>query len=236
MEQEHLILTIDDNPDFNKIVEAVLKKNKFKVITTTTPDKFLETLKKTSPSICLIDLNLDTTSGEGFQLIKAIRNKRGFDIPLLVLSRRSSNDDISHAMQVGATDYIQKPIDEAILVSKIGFALNLYEDDTPKFTFKKVSETLGECEVTTKFDIQSVDELGITILSKSLISKGTQIEVSGQMIDEITGKQNTVETLYVSKNWLEDDYYHMYLDFDSSDTELISNVRRWLVENEKNES
>lgn len=101
---EKLVLTIDDNPDFNKIVKAILEKNNFKVITTTNAEKFLDNLKKISPDLCLIDLNLDKSMGEGFQLIKAIRNKKGFEIPLLVLSRRSSNDDISYALQVGATD------------------------------------------------------------------------------------------------------------------------------------
>lgn len=233
MEKEHLVLTIDDNPDFNKILEAILMKNKFKVVTTTNAERFLDTLKRTSPSICLVDLNLDKTTGEGFQLIKAIRNKRGFEIPLLVLSRRSSNEDISYALQVGATDYIQKPIDEAILLSKISFALNLYQDESTKFTFKKVPESLASCNITSEFEIQNIDELGITIISKSLISKGTKVEISGELIDNVTGKSNTTETFYVSKNWLEDDAYHMYLDFDSGDTELLSNVRRWLVENTK---
>lgn len=228
-----LILTIDDNEDFNKIVSAILKKNNFEVITTTSPNIFFEKLKNTNPALCLIDLNFDKSAGEGFQLIKAIRNKRGFDIPLLVLSRRSSQSDISLALQVGATDYIQKPIDEVTLISKINYALKLYQEDLSRFNFKKISTTLGTCHIKSHFKIYSLDEFGITITSKSLISKGTKIEIAGAALDRITQQNMMKMNVYVSKNWYEGGLYYHYLDFDPSNVELLHKIRRFILDQQK---
>lgn len=117
------VLTVDDDPSFNKLMSVYLKKLKYKFLITTTSEDFLTTLKDKPPHICFVDLNLDNRSGVGFQIIQAIRNKLGSDMPIIVLSARSADEDISKAFDCGATDYLSKPVTIEELDSKI--SLNL---------------------------------------------------------------------------------------------------------------
>lgn len=223
------ILTLDDDPDFNKLIKAILNKNGYEVSCTETPEDFLEQLKQNQCNLCLVDLNLGHLYGAGFQIIKAIRKIRGYELPLLVVSRRSAQEDIAFAIGIGATDYIQKPIDEATLLSRITFALNEFDnEESSNFPYFKISEKLGEANIELDIEIEKIDELGIQLSSYNLISKGTQIYLSGEFIEEIFGADFQNIPLYVSKNWIENEINKIYIPFNTEDMELMSRVRTWI--------
>ena len=117
------ILTVDDDVSFNKLMAAYLKKLKFKYIITSTSEEFLTTLKEKPPHLCFVDLNMDNRSGVGFQLIQAVRNKLGPDLPIIVLSSRSSSEDIDKAFECGASDYLPKPISLEDIDEKVKLTL-----------------------------------------------------------------------------------------------------------------
>lgn len=65
--------------------------------------------------VLLLDINLGNRSG--FELCRSLRRK--FDIPILFISARTSDDDILTALNLGGDDYITKPYSLNILLAKV---------------------------------------------------------------------------------------------------------------------
>lgn len=74
-------------------------------------------------SLLLLDINLGQHSG--FELCKQIRTE--FDMPILFISARTSDDDILTALNIGGDDYIKKPYTLNILLAKVRAILKRYE-------------------------------------------------------------------------------------------------------------
>lgn len=80
-------------------------------------------LEENETSLVLLDINLGDRSG--FELCKKIR--QGFDMPILFISARKSDDDILTALNIGGDDYISKPFSMSILLAKVKAVLSRYE-------------------------------------------------------------------------------------------------------------
>jgi len=74
-------------------------------------------------SLLLLDINLGRRSG--FELCKQIRRK--YDMPILFISARTSDDDVLTALNIGGDDYIKKPYTLSILLAKAKAVLARYE-------------------------------------------------------------------------------------------------------------
>ena len=83
-------------------------------------ERFLE---ENQVSLLLLDINLGERSG--FELCKQIRRK--YDMPILFISARTSDDDILTALNIGGDDYIKKPYTMSILLAKVRAVLARYE-------------------------------------------------------------------------------------------------------------
>lgn len=114
------VFQLDDDPSQLKLLEKVFEKNEeFNFKGFSQASDFIMALKNSKPDICLIDLNLSEGFGVGYQVLEAIRNKFSNDLPIFILSRRNTNRDITNAFELGATDYIIKPIDPLLITEKI---------------------------------------------------------------------------------------------------------------------
>lgn len=232
MSKKNLILTIDDDEDFNRLVSVLLKKHGFDVITCTTASDFLRKLHHRNPALCLIDLNLAEAFGAGFQLIEAIRNSEKRKTPLFVLSFRSDKKDIARAIQVGANDYIQKPLDALVLLDKINQYVDVKDPFEP-LPYFQVTEARRKSKVKFSHKIIAINEFGITIEGPCLISRGTYLEVKANVISEILNSPEQSLNLSVSDTWLETERntYRAFLEFNPDNQALLTAVRNWLISN-----
>ena len=73
-----------------------------------------EFMRENTIDLLLLDVNLGQQSG--FLLCKRIRET--FDLPILFISARQSDDDMLTALQIGGDDYIKKPYTLSILLAK----------------------------------------------------------------------------------------------------------------------
>lgn len=89
----------------------------------TSYDEAVEFLDKTEVSLILLDINLDGKSG--FELCKKIREQ--YDMPILFISARKSDDNVLMALNIGGDDYISKPFSLNILLAKAKTVLTRYE-------------------------------------------------------------------------------------------------------------
>ena len=80
------ILVIDDDPDFNYVMQTVLEAHDFEVETATTPEEGINKVLNTGPDLVILDVMMPT-GYEGFDVAREIREKHNLtELPIVVLT------------------------------------------------------------------------------------------------------------------------------------------------------
>ena len=118
------ILLIDDDLDFLKATETVLKsKSNYEVITATDGNIGLQMAKDEKPDLILLDVIMPVE--DGFTAAKKLKSDRQLqDIPVALLtsfSQRVGSTDlaVSQGMDLEAEDYIEKPVSPQELLQRV---------------------------------------------------------------------------------------------------------------------
>ncbi|EWM52851.1 response regulator transcription factor [Ruminococcus flavefaciens] len=116
-------LMIDDDITIAETTAEYFNIFDIKTAYVTDYDGAVSFLKENQVSLLLLDINLGERSG--FELCKQIRAE--YDMPILFISARTSDDDVLTALNIGGDDYIKKPYTLNILLAKVKAILNRYE-------------------------------------------------------------------------------------------------------------
>jgi DNA-binding response OmpR family regulator len=114
MDIKQKILIIEDEEKIAEIVKAYLEKEGFGVALAETGEDGLRLLKE-SPDLIILDLMLPDMQGE--EICKIIR--KGSDVPVIMLTARSSEEDRVNGLGIGADDYVVKPFSPRELVARV---------------------------------------------------------------------------------------------------------------------
>ncbi|MBN2481634.1 MAG: response regulator [Bacteroidales bacterium] len=112
------ILLVDDSTTNIALLEAVLEDKGYQIIKAqNVQDAFLSIRRKT-PDLILLDLLIPKTSG--FDFFEQLRkDEKTSNIPVIVISALSDKEIESKAMELGAVDFINKPVDIQYLVKRV---------------------------------------------------------------------------------------------------------------------
>ena len=112
---EEKILVIDDEHGLLEVVEAYLKKDGYEVFTADNGKEGLSLYKNIAPDFIILDLMLPDLSGE--KICEIIREES--DVPILMLTAKSMEDDKISGLALGADDYLTKPFSPRELVMRV---------------------------------------------------------------------------------------------------------------------
>ena len=120
------ILIVDDQPRNLDVLEAMLAETGCEFVRATSADEALLCLIRHEFAALVLDIKMPGMSGiELATLIK--QRKRTQHVPILFLTAHSVDEnDVLRGYGVGAVDYLSKPINAAILRSKVGVFIDLY--------------------------------------------------------------------------------------------------------------
>ncbi|AZZ99717.1 response regulator [Pseudoalteromonas sp. R3] len=107
------VLLVEDNLLNAKIIEKMLESLELTSIHASHGGQAIEVLAHQSFDVILMDLNMPIM--DGFKAIKEIRQTLALSTPILVLTANTSEQAIKSAMQLGATDYLFKPVEQDAL-------------------------------------------------------------------------------------------------------------------------
>ena len=112
------ILIVDDEPDILELIEYNLKKEGYQVFTASNGQEGITVAKKVHPDLIILDIMMPKMDGiEACRLMRAIPEfKNTF---MVFLTARSEEYSEIAGFNVGADDYIAKPIKPRALVSRI---------------------------------------------------------------------------------------------------------------------
>lgn len=112
------ILLVDDDADVRRLVKKILEKANYNVVTVDNGLSALSELNDNTYDMLLSDASMPQYSG--FDLLKAIRRlPKHSDLVIAMLTGRREKEDIQKAIELGASDYIVKPVDPEVLIGKI---------------------------------------------------------------------------------------------------------------------
>ena len=120
---EYKVLMIDDDVVIAQSTAEYFNMFDIKTAFVTSFDDAVEFLEENMVSLLLLDINLGNKSG--FELCKKVREN--YDMPILFISARTSDDDVLIALNIGGDDYIKKPYTLSILLAKVKTILARYE-------------------------------------------------------------------------------------------------------------
>lgn len=116
-----IVLVIDDDPSILKTVSFQLGE-RYKVHTLPNPNLIKELLKSVTPDLFLLDYNMPGCTG--FDLVPVIRSYNNHsETPIIYLTTDGTEDRISTAIHLGASGFILKPVDGAILRERVSSSL-----------------------------------------------------------------------------------------------------------------
>lgn len=120
---DYKVLMIDDDEVIAQTTCEYLNMFDVKTAYVTSYEAATEFLDKNLVSLLLLDINLGDKSG--FDLCRKVR--KNYDMPILFISARTSDDDVLIALNIGGDDYIKKPYTLSILLAKVKTVLARYE-------------------------------------------------------------------------------------------------------------
>lgn len=223
-----IILTIDDDIEFRKSIEIVLGRMGFQVIGVSETEEFLVNVEKFKPDLYLIDLQLGARSG--FELIEALRKGDQKREPIIVVSGDKRPETISHALELGADDYILKPLDRSFLASKLAIYLpsDALAEEAPAYA--EVPRDRKGARIEFAASVAEVDELGVRLHSPHLVPKGTVLKLRCDPLLQAGVAEGEALVMVTSTELLPDESgYSIYVEFDGVDVDFMQRVRRWLT-------
>lgn len=111
------ILLVDDEPDILEFLKYNLEQENFEVLTSTNGK---DALKKILLKPDLIILDIMMPEMDGFELYQQIKSDKNFRyIPIIFLTAKSGETNEIKGLDLGASDYIQKPISPKKLIARI---------------------------------------------------------------------------------------------------------------------
>jgi len=113
------LLVVDDEPAMVRTLRTNLRGHGFQVETAETGADAKATYDRRPPDLVVLDLNLP--DGDGFEVVRHIRERSG--TPIIVLSARGGEEDKVTALDSGADDYMTKPFGIDELLARIRVAL-----------------------------------------------------------------------------------------------------------------
>ena len=103
------VLAVDDIPLNLVLVQKMLSRFNFQMRTAANGQLALDAVAEKKPDVILLDLMMPGI--DGFEVIRRLRaNPETADIQIIILSALNSNEDVVKGFNVGANDFIMKPI------------------------------------------------------------------------------------------------------------------------------
>jgi len=163
--EKSTILVIDDTPDNLSLMSALLKDS-YKVKVANHGDKGLKiATSENPPDLILLDVMMPDI--DGYQVCRQLKaNAATRDIPVIFLTAKSEEDEEQKGLELGAVDYITKPINPAIVLARIKTQLQLKA--AADFLKDKAAYLEGEVAKRTQ-EVSAIQD--VTILAMASLAE-----------------------------------------------------------------
>lgn len=111
------ILVIEDDSDIRTLISTMLRKEGYVVFGAATGEDGLRIFKEKRPDLAILDLMLPGI--DGMAVCRRIRKDKDARTSILMLTARSSDEDVVSGLETGADDYMVKPFSPRVLAARV---------------------------------------------------------------------------------------------------------------------
>ncbi len=149
-----VILVADDDPTIRLLASESLSSTGYQVEEAEDGDQALAMLRVMKADLIILDVTMPGKSG--FEVCAALRNISGYEhTPVLMATGHDDVESIRHAFDVGASDFLTKPINWELLPYRITFLLRASKDEKER---KRAQEEVLRLNLQTQSLLNSAGE------------------------------------------------------------------------------
>ncbi|WP_141735732.1 ATP-binding protein [Oligoflexus tunisiensis] len=151
------VLIIDDNEVNCEVIQEILKSQNYRTEVAYSGKDGLNRIQDRKPDLVLLDLMMPEMSGEDV-LLKIRKDETLKDLAVILVTARASSDDKLYGLELGADDYLAKPIDGEELILRVRNTLartDLIRAEERLYRAEKMAE-LGELMSELSHEISNI--------------------------------------------------------------------------------
>lgn len=168
MDNKRTVLIVEDEPKISEVVKAYMENDGWSANVAHDAQEALDQFHSEKPDLIILDLMLGPVSGaELSQKIRARSN-----VPFIIITSKSREDDRLNGFYLGADDYVVKPFSPKELVARANAVYRRYRMNTPPSDSHLLLFDGGKIRVDTKRMEVFVDgrEINLTNMEYKLFS------------------------------------------------------------------
>ena len=208
MTRKQAILIVDDNPTVVELLRSHLKPFPYEVDTAHDGEEALEKVRRNPPDLILLDLMMPRISG--FEICQRIKSDKLTQfIPIIVITALTEQEDKLKAIELGADDFLVKPINRLELTTRIKSLLRMklmHDDlDTSESILFSLAAALESKDFYTRGHSDRVSHLAVDIAAKmGLTERQVESLRRGGLLHDI-GKIGVKESILLKPGKLTDE-------------------------------
>lgn len=170
-----VVLLVDDSKLILQMEESLLAGMGFHLVKAATGREAIELVQREKPSLVLLDFFLPDVNGD--EVAKAIRaNPETAGTSIIVVTTGGSEEQKEKCFEMGANDFITKPIDSSVLKLKVDRLINI-APRTPYRILVKIAQA-GSSQRDFVFGSSvNISETGIMLESDRKFDIGTEVDL-----------------------------------------------------------
>jgi DNA-binding response OmpR family regulator len=166
------ILLVDDERRIIEVLDAYLVREGYEIHSADNGIDALKKVKTINPDLIILDLMLPDISGE--EVCRLVRKES--DVPILMLTAKSAEDDRINGIVMGADDYLTKPFSPREVVVRVQAILRRVKKtekvERLEFNGKKLVIDLIKKEVTVNGDYITLTPIEYKLLTNMAVNPG----------------------------------------------------------------
>lgn len=194
-EKKNTILIVDDEEEIRKMLKIFLDGADFKVVESASGKQAIRLSASVKPNLVLLDLGLPDMDGK-----EVIQNLRSWSqVPIVVLTARSSDQELVEALDLGADDFITKPFGAGALLARINANLRksaVRETGEPELTNGPIRMDLVRHEVYIDNEKVAFTPKEYDLLRYFLVNCGRML-TRRQILQEVWGPAHVDDAQYL---------------------------------------
>lgn len=203
------VLIIDDDKELCALMKKCIEQEKLSAVTVYNGIEGVRLIDENKDSYSLIILDVMLPDIDGFQILQKIRDTS--NIPVLMLTAKSSEEDKVFGLRLGADDYLTKPFGINELLARVNSLIRRYTTLNP---------------FTADIDSISLKDMVIDKLNRTVTVKDIPVLLAGKEFDLLLFLASNKGRVFTKKQIYSQVWEEEYAFDDSNIMSFISKLRK----------
>lgn len=151
------ILVVDDNEMNRDMLSRRLQRKKYNVETAVGGREAIDAIKAGEYDLILLDITMPEV--DGFEVLERVRRiYDATELPIIMATAKTDSEDVVKSLEMGANDYVTKPIDFQVALARVNTQMQLKESmDRVRALEQSLAERNAELQSSNDYMLQSLE-------------------------------------------------------------------------------